>query len=216
MLRTLTIIALLAGQVLADEILAEASVLAPEDLHINKWVFEQKTDLETVAVMKVEHMIQGIPVEVYEDVFYSPNRKILGSLLIFNEHRPITIKLPSSNTVRLEVDERWKSLGASRGKLTSVDGKERDCQNVEIKCDRESVVVSFYSAPMAIFREALPDMPNPASSSTTKFTWRHKIINANFWVSKDSKDGKEAITLHRNGEKDVPIQPATAPETKSE
>ena len=216
MIRTLIIIGLFLGQSVAEEILSESHVLAPEDLNINKWVFEQETNLETVAVMKVEHTIQGIPVEVYEDIFYSPDRAVLGSLLIFNEHRPITIKLPTSNTVRLEIDEHWKSLGDSRGKLTSVDGVIRDCQKVEIECDRESVVISFYSAPMSIFREVLPDMPDPANSNTAKFTWRHKIVDTHFWVSKESKQGREVVTLHRKGEQDVAVQPATRPELKSE
>ena len=216
MIRTLTIIALLMGQTLANDALSESKVLAPEDLNIKKWVFEQETDLETVAVMKIEHTIAGIAVDVYEEVFYSPDRSILGSLLIFNEHRPVTIKLPTSNTIRLQVDERWRFLGASRGKITSVDGKARDCQKVEIKCARESVVISFYSAPMSIFRKELPDMPDPASDSTSSFTWRHKIVDVPFWVSKESKNGKEVVTLHRKGEQDVTVQPATCPESKPE
>jgi len=204
------------GQALAYDALSKSKVLAPEDLNIHKWVFKQETDLETVAVMKIEHTIAGIAVEVYEEVFYSPERSILGSLLIFCDHRPITIKLPTSNTVRLMVDKHYQSIGTSRGKIASVDGKMRDCQKVMIMCAHESVAITFYSAPMSIFRKVLPDMPDPAKDSTAQFVWRHTIVDVPFWVSTEkTKNGKLVVTVHREGEQDGAEQPAIGPKTKS-
>ena len=210
MIRAFAIWILLLSPGLCGEILTESNVLAPEDLNINKWVFSQETDTETVAVMRIEHMIGGLVVEAYEEIHYSPDQPTLGSLLIFNSEKPILIKLPTSNTVRLEVDRHWQSLAESRSKVECLDGVMRPARRVEIECARETIHISFYSSPMEIFRAKLPKMPDPKVDNTSKFTWRHKIVDKPFWVSKSVSGDKETVTLHRKGEQDVTVQPTTA------
>ena len=205
MIRVLTIsLAILQG-IMAQDILKKSSTLEPEDLNIFKWEFRQKTSLETVAVMRVEHIIAGVPVEVYESVNYWPDREKIGNLLIFNDAEPEAIKLPGGSTASFSVDKRSSGISEVASQVEGPDGVKRNAHQVTINGENEKIMLSFYSAPMEVYRKVLPDMPNPAKDGTDGFCWRYAITEGDYVIS-TSKDasGNTKVMVHKTNQENKP------------
>jgi hypothetical protein len=184
--------------ILAQDILKESSILEPKDLNMYKWEFKQKTSLETVAVMRVEHIIAGVQVEVYEVINYWPDREKIGNLLIFSDHKPETIKLPNNNTISFKIDKRSSGIKEVYPEIKGPDGVLRPAQQISVYGENETINITFYSAPMNIFRKVLPDMPQPEKNGVGGFASHYDIVSGPYSYSKSTTpDGKTKVEVQK-------------------
>jgi hypothetical protein len=192
---------ILIQSILAEDILKESSILEPKDLNIYKWEFKQKTSLETVAVMRVEHIIAGIQVEVYEEINYWPDREKIGNLLIFSDHKPETIKLPDNNTISFKIDKRSSGIKEGSLEIKGPDGVMRPAHQISVYGKNETINISFYSAPMAVFRKVLPDMPHPEKDGVNGFSSHYGIVSGpySYGTSTDA-DGNTKVEVQKPSE----------------
>ncbi|MBN8456950.1 MAG: hypothetical protein J0M04_03825 [Verrucomicrobia bacterium] len=207
---------LIATTAKGGDILRQSHQLAPEDLNILKWEFRQKTDSVTGAVMRVEREICGTIVDEYEEVNYWPDKEDLGSLLVFNSETPQRIVLPGGNRIIPEVDKHLGNISQGRESIKGVDGVERDSTFVQFQGEHETVRIFFYTAPFAIYRKELKELPDTTDGKISGFRWTYPIVEMEYVIQKDVLDGKERVSVVAGPNKAAAGRSATRPGSKPE
>lgn len=195
-MKTLFIAVMLSASIASgDDILTESDQLSPRDLNMFKWEFRQKTDSTTGAIMRVERTICGVLVEQYEDVIYSPEKDLLGSLLVFSAETPIRIVLPGGNQIKPDLDKMMGNIATGTESIKGVDGIERNSTFVRFQGDHETIRIFFYKAPFSIYRKEMQDMPSTTDGKLSLFRWRYETMDMQYTTLVENVNDQKKVSL---------------------
>lgn len=174
----------------ADEQIRESKILTPDDLGITKFELHQASDKENVAVIRHEHLIQGKLYDAADHVYYTPDKPMLGSILVFPDKRTKVIYPAGSE--QLIFDDDFTGITFQSTKVVAPDGKEYPASLVTFNARREEIRIYVYQAPMKVFKSAIPDLPEP-KDGTAFMNWVRPIMIGGSTSVTRINDGPEEI-----------------------